>query len=773
MESDKYIDHSDWEDLKITNPDKYRQLSRNAIMERQKEVLPDLIEWFGHDNIFPKYENSLPNLATQLSKLDFSLYDTGLSGKFELTDSFIDACFGYDFENIINIAESFDEDKEWKIKNLINRSYKYCKNFRKDTIRKLIKNGVLTESQCQEVEILHFIPIKNHIIGIEWIENNFRSWSVKEIVRSWEILLSLDESIFTDTSFIKKLKRILGDRRYTEVIECLLINAALKPKTIKIYKYFKIKYPLAIKGIIERSKTHLIESGIPIRDLIYDGCNLHYNGYCMRIESNYKLKITSKDIYVTLLFKKQETQLDFDKGIRKNGAMKLMFEDDFDIIFEKLRDASFEIASNPKSYKKETTKKKSKVVNHNEKEDENTHKIGEFNPDLNISDKIQEKKDIFKTIRDTTEDVSYKESIISSEVKASDLEINVGYIKFGDYYLRSGRIKSKVHQSILSKISHTFTLVKDNAVYTTEIIEVKGNKKKKGKTETIEKKELRFYFKPGNDLSYLLAEIEELKKNKPMLQNTSYPQTGIFDLPWDYVTFYDGIMYLAHPNPSMRATLDPFCFRHTDILKSYRDILSYIKERCPKFRVKAIDGRIEEILNFTDFKQQIKHFHDFSTAEVEEIPGFSINSKRSEYSVEYFSKSSKVKKSPFLNYLCMQQIKDRNIFAVTESAVHDSSYFDKDESGYLFTIRQMHGVSTILFENASDSSRSSIVFKVSTDRYEEAIREIKDFLASDIKNKRQKLTYGKINFKNPAILSYGRVMHRDYYSWVEHLLYFL
>lgn len=347
--------------------------------------------------------------------------------------------------------------------------------------------------------------------------------------------------------------------------------------------------------------------------------------------------------------------------------------------------------------------------------------------------------------------------IIASNVQASEFIIQKGYIAYKDYYLRSKRITCFGPPSILSKITHTFTLVKDKSIVTS------------GKKNKVEK---RFFFDPCNDLSFILAEIERHHSDSTPI-NDRYPLEGTFDLPWDYVNFYDGIMYLAHPNSSKRATCNPFHFRHSDILKSYRDILPYIKERCPKFRVRAIDGRIEEVLNFTDFKKHIKHFHDYSTAEVEEIPGFSINSKRYEYSVEYFSKSSIVKKSPFLNYLCTQQIKDQNIYAVTESAVHDSSYLDKDESGYLFTIRQMHGVSTILFENASDSSRSSIVFKVSTDRYEEAIREIKDFLASDIKNKRQKLTYGKINFKNPAILSYGRVMHRDYYSWVEYLLDFL
>ncbi len=360
-----------------------------------------------------------------------------------------------------------------------------------------------------------------------------------------------------------------------------------------------------------------------------------------------------------------------------------------------------------------------------------------------ITEPISKNPKVKKNIDITPVDM---ESRVFAKVRAEELILQDGVILYHKYSLNTGRVK-RVNKTILSKIDHTFHLIEDF-------------------TLSSKSKEPRFHFWPYNDLSFLLGEIERLQTTIPVVPSSDFPQSGRFQLPWKYVVFYDGIMYFEHPNTSKRGTLSPYHYRHSYILKSYRDILPYIESRCPLFEVEAKDGVINKVYNFTAFMNMIPSFYEKVKMSDDEIEvsndAVSIGKTFTKFD---FSSHIKRNKSPYISFLSKNQSENRLIYYLLESVNHISSETDHEEHGYLFTIKEFLEESTLIFENVTDESRSSIVFKVRSLYFVKAVEAIRRFLASDIKNKRQKLANCQIRLNDVSIIRIDRIIHNDFDSW--------
>ena len=595
----------------------------------------------------------------------------------------------------------------------------------------------------QKNNLLAYNPLELTANALDWLNKND---SISKLLRKWTILLCLDFTLFTSKDFTNKLELKIGKFAFKLLQNILLsqiesnINNNLSLDNINDVTFLEKPY---IQQTIE---TYNIIPFPSLSDFKILGINAHkkyiqykYSGryyYCKiskipNINQNLVIDFDSdSDFNVVVLVEKRRIH-------NRHRQFTFWDKDDYTKVL---------------NYLFSTDKRKYDSTLHSEyKQESNTLPLT-FSKEESLERKIIAKDSTlhseYKQENSTLPFTFSKEEllarkIIAKDVSASELVISKGCIKYGDFILKSVRIPNLKNKKILYQIDHKFELVKDYSV----------------------KEYSGFLFNPANDLSYLLAEIDRHQKVQIKEKNNEYPLDGEFDLPWRYVTFYDGIMYLNHPNGSQQAHINPFHFRHPDIKKSFRDIMMYIKERSPLLRVESKDGNIIGLLNFEDFRSLIPTFVDYSSIDDNDISYSFRKQFSNSFYVEIFQQNSFVRKSHFLSYLSTLQVKERTIFSMLETVIHSASENQYDEDGYLFTIYQDNDKCVLLYENTSDSSRSSLVFNVITSKYDEAIDVIKRFLSSDIENKRFKLCQKQISFNTPSILRYTRIIHRDYIEW--------
>ncbi|MDE6552070.1 MAG: hypothetical protein K2K98_03785 [Muribaculaceae bacterium] len=624
--------HPEWKELKISNPKLYQELKRRSVSERLNELIPIYQNWQKRTQKFTIYENSLPDVETQLKSIDFENYNNGWQIRLKLAKSFYQKCMCYPVDRLNKESKKFS-DYKWIIKDLINKSIITLYKRRIFIYHRIEKSLSLSSHKIEKIPLWGYLPFYNHLVGVEWIKSRIGD-NIKDLAKYWLVLLCFDETMFSSDLFIESLTNTIGNEMVIQ-LKTNLIN-----KFNARQNYYKKEFPVTFKKLNEW-----------------------------------------KEVNCRLL--SQETSIN-------------------------------------QIYTKDQTSKTGKV---------DTNKIPLF-PSA-MDDPV----------------VKTEESIIRG-VKAKDFIVKCGSISYGKHSLISSKIKSDVPSSVLSLIDYRFTL------------KMRINYTKSGKI-----KHKRFSFEPFEDLSVLLSECERILKITSIKPLDYFPQSGKFYLPWKYVFFYDNIMYLAHPNPSKYGSVNPFAFRHPYITKSFRDLMSYIEDRCPKFYVRAIDGVIVALLNFKSFQQMIPQFREYSSETLGGIDELSYSKLRNSYSSTDFSHLKFVKKSPYLSHLSSLQVSSRKIYRILERVIHAQADTDFDEFGFLFTVMEYRSYSIVIYENASDESRSSILFQVRTSEFEEAIEVIRSFFASNEANKRQRLAQSTIRLKSPAILSYRRIHHTNFYDW--------
>lgn len=357
-------------------------------------------------------------------------------------------------------------------------------------------------------------------------------------------------------------------------------------------------------------------------------------------------------------------------------------------------------------------------------------------------------------------------------IKASQLEVRCGVIKYGEYELKSVLVEQTVPENILTKIPYRFNLVRSGS----------GDKK-------------CFMFEPQSDLGLLMAESNrhmrecEIKNNRNSHSdrridskddlppdcknhtNSDFSADSVFALPWTNVVFMEGKMILTHPDTSKWATTIPYIFRHPNLHVSFKDIMGYIQSYCPRFIVAAKDGAIRSVLNFQEFNKMIPHLVEYSEFNESEMDVIERKpTVGSELSLESFKESKAIKKSPYLSLLSKHQSRNYKIHYLLEQAVHKSSKSINDEHGYLFTFDHCRGYLVLVFENTSDESRCSIVFYVKLGLFDQALKYIYRFLSSDLENKRQRIAMGTLKIRDSSILEMKRVSHTNLNEWRSKIL---
>lgn len=711
-----FTKHEDWSELKISDPETYHKLSEKVINERLSRVMPYYNIWQTRERKkYPSYSKSIPSLHELLKSLDYAIYNQNFEGKKVLTELFYTSCISYGAEDILKASKEFDDNIILIIKNLINRSFKKYFSNRTRIINNLVKYAGFKREDAENCSLLAYCPLKNATIGLEWMfRNGLTTWN--DLLHDWIVLLCIDSVTFISDQFVKPLSDKLGINKFNILLDILLIHIIKTKCSNPIYKraisHYKSRYNY-LKNLL---RTYDVVYDITFNDFLFTKNCIKYKDYQCQIYSN----LSSKQLS------------DLRRNINKNRPTIILVEN---LSVKNIIHFRFLYNEDVLYFNQEIkTIIHSSVMSSNQSEYSAKHQINE-----NTLTEIRER------------------NLIARNVKPYELIVSPGVICYRSkdgitYSLKSVKIKSRYPASILQKIDYSFTLVKER-------IKIKGREELN-----------RFAFEPANDLSFLLSELQRLSIPYNHSEDYGFPLTGIFDLPWKYVQFHDGLMYLIHPNPSKRDTYNPFNFRNPDIHQSYESILPYIETRCPLFKVRAVDGVIVELLNFTVFQHMIPAFDEYSQ-NIEGIEYSSIGTNHVYHTVssQDFRIIVEKSKSPYLKFLSSIQLNSHKIYYLIERVIHISGLGNKDEYGYLFTIKEDYNAIILLYENVSDESRSSLVFSVKQGYLESGIKRIKQFLSSELKNKRQKLAWGNIKFTEPYIIQVTRISHINLHDWKNYI----
>lgn len=720
--------HPEWQNIKSSNPEEYQRLSRNAILNKFEQVLPHYLKWQRKIGGFIQYMQSIPSIIESLESIDLSMYERSAKGKKRETSKFFSNCISYGVEEIIDTIADFDEYRSLKIKNLINRAFQQYYSHRCNIVNNIQSLLDWDKKEVERIQLLAYIPFQNSIIGIDWMLRR-TSPTMSELLEDWLTLLCFDTQLFLGDEFINRLKKALGEDITERLRKKLFIHIAKSENEHKIFNRIIKKYGRQINKY-----RNLLCKGQIVEDIKFG--DLHFN---KRSIGFYKCRMPIQPALTQEALTNLEQTIDptrllsiFISAIPYNGvhSFRPIFNKDMEYLMGTIKNARNEAS---------------------------IHQYESLKSDVQIKESRSDKKRSNDVV--SPKSPSHQLPILATNVPAFKFKIREGIIEYTInnmvYYFRSVKISQSAPESVLERIEHYFTLVKDRSIVVNDKVEG------------------RFYFEPANDLSYLLAEIERLSTNQKFTEDKSFPQTGEFEVPWRFVHFYEGVLSITHPNPSKRGTFTPFHFRNSDILKSFEDIRLYIEKKSPKLRVQAADGVIIGLLNFKEFMSVISQYKDF---EKEEDIGFGrpLNpGNLSGFTKEVFQRNSFIRKSPYLSYLATLHNTGYNILYLLERVIHESGQVDTDEYGYLFVIKKTAIQMILLYENITDSSRSSIVFYVDPENYTKAVEIIRKFLAGEIKNKRQKLAFGQIRFNNPCIREVKRIKHTDLIDWKYNIQYYL
>ena len=278
----------------------------------------------------------------------------------------------------------------------------------------------------------------------------------------------------------------------------------------------------------------------------------------------------------------------------------------------------------------------------------------------------------------------------------------------------------------------------------------------------------------GQSANDIIKEANKLggRFNVPLIPMTQtgiddYKEKGTFSLPWKYVTFHDGYLLLFHPlhigdkkKPAFRLVLSASKF-------TYNSIKLYFVNTVPLLKVKAEGGVIKKVednsaLDLEKYVQTIMHRTSRNKVKIE-IKRISHNSRESRhYSPVDIENLPQIKKSYYLNELCKMHLSKFKVYHFNELRATSSS--SVVEYVFCFVIKEYRNRIILAVENTLES-RSTILFYIRKGALNEALNSINFFLSSNEINKRQSLQWGEVQFKDPSIIEYRRIIHTSFYEW--------
>ncbi len=235
---------------------------------------------------------------------------------------------------------------------------------------------------------------------------------------------------------------------------------------------------------------------------------------------------------------------------------------------------------------------------------------------------------------------------------------------------------------------------------------------------------------------------------------------------WDKVSFFNGFYHLPQPNSKT-------VFFHVSDERSrnaFNNLKPYFLKKLPPIHVKIENGKIVKILNTQDLAECITMLERQIIAPPKIAANHIARAPRT--SRKNISKSEaremlKQYKSRFVDTLCNRHLEEYNVVCCLENRINSNGIVSP-EYAFIFTIKDSNGLLTLAFENSEDS-RCTYLFKTPRRSWQKSIDLIFDFFSSNSVNKRQAMARRVVDLQLPGNYDYHRVMHTDYFKWLDRI----
>ena len=245
-------------------------------------------------------------------------------------------------------------------------------------------------------------------------------------------------------------------------------------------------------------------------------------------------------------------------------------------------------------------------------------------------------------------------------------------------------------------------------------------------------------------------------------------------LDWKCVIFKRGYIQI-YASSDVDVKFKPTTASAPNSLESFNYLKNYLNDRLPPVRC-IIEGLSLKVIDQINFNEAIQRFAEAARQGVIKasggrqiksvtptpIPFYQALSRAKQMNPEEFKKY----KSQFIDYLVSLQSRKYKVVPCVERLSHANS--DITEYAFMFSLECSSGNVLVVYENVNPD-RSTLLFWVKEIDYNNAIREIYNFLQSAEINKRSSLRDKNIHVGNAGVIRYKSINHDDLRSWKRYI----
>lgn len=263
------------------------------------------------------------------------------------------------------------------------------------------------------------------------------------------------------------------------------------------------------------------------------------------------------------------------------------------------------------------------------------------------------------------------------------------------------------------------------------------------------------YYNIEKECYPIKKQIEDLNREAERI--SSIRQMQIFTIEWKDVVFYDGYISFSIDGNS-------FDLNVLNVRESFNLISKVFVKRLGTFNV-IVRGNgsvcaenedvIGQVVSILDLKERLSV--ENSNVSIKEIKKVSVDKMRCFVPIE---------KSKYFEWLCENQNSEYHIIPLVEGKTVGKNYYVEDCFLFTFVVKQKV---VLVWEN-ENVNRSTIVFKTTVKKVEEASQRIYDFARSEIRCKRRMLQLNDSELKKILGIKFYRVYHNDFESWKIELM---